>query len=158
MAAALGTAQGEVEGKSRVEVGTSAGAFSQEVVHLVPGGVVVWRNTDGRGHTVTSAWDGGATFHAVLQPGESFSVRFDAEGEYRIRCVPHSAEDGHGGHEGMVATVKVAAPAQSAQGGSGGSGVLPLVAPLAAAFLVFAAFKVRAGGVALPWPRRAMRQ
>ena len=153
MATALGTTQGEAEGETRVEVATTAGAFSPDVIHLAPGGVVVWRNADGRGHTVTSAWDDGATFDAVLKPGESLVMRFDAAGEYRIRCLPHSVEDGHSGHEGMVATVKVVGPAESSQGGLD---LTPLLALLGAGLLVFVLVKLRAG-VPLPRPRRATR-
>lgn len=150
-AASLAPAIGAAEG-TEVEVGMSAGAFAQPVVRVEAGDLVVWRNTDGRSHTVTSAWDDGATFHRVLKPGETFAVRFEAAGEYRIRCVPHSMADGHGGHEGMVATVQVSGAA-AAQDSSGGVSSKALLVPLAAALLAFVAFKLR-GGVPLPGARR----
>jgi plastocyanin len=130
-----------------VKVQTLAGAFSPEAVEVRPGDLVTFRNVDGRAHTVTSAWDGGAAFHRVLKPGESFTVRFDASGTYAIRCVPHSAEDGHGGHDGMVTEVRVAAPAAAPEApASRGSGGTVLLGLLGAAILVLAALWLRNGG------------
>ena len=149
---ASGTAGGAGQG-AVVEVQTLAGSFSPEVIEVRPGDVVVWRNVDGRGHTVTSAWDDGETFHAVLRPGESFSAQFTAEGEYAIRCLPHSVESGHGGHEGMVATVRVIAPAAAVEGSQGsGVGAYVVAGTLAVLLLGAAALWVKSGG-AFPWPR-----
>lgn len=99
-----------------VEVGMNAGSYGSDTIDIEAGDMVVWRNTDGRAHTVTSAWDDGATFNEVLSPGEEFVIQFDGPGEYVIRCVPHSAHADHGdGFIGMVSTVRVAgAPAAQA--------------------------------------------
>lgn len=155
---APGTAGGAGHG-AVVEVQTLAGSFSPEVVEVRPGDTVVWRNADGRGHTVTSAWDEGKAFHAVLRPGDDFAVRFDAEGEYAIRCLPHSVESGQGGHEGMVSTVRVVAAAAPVQGGEGIDLDPALIAlPLAAVLLGAAVLWIRNGGaIPLPRPRPTRR-
>lgn len=147
---------GEVEGAS-VEIQALAGTFSPGKVEARAGDLVMFHNADGRAHTVTSAWDGGASFHRVLQPGESFVVRFDAEGEYAIRCVPHSVEDGRGGHEGMVAQVRVVVPAATVEEASPGfHGTLALV-PLALALLGILTFWLRGAAAGLPRARPTQR-
>lgn len=99
------------------------GAYQPSVVHARPGEAITFVNDDDVPHTVTSAWDGGATFSRVLRPGESVAITFQQPGAYAVRCVPHSASDGNGGYSGMVATVEVAAPA----GPRTGLSLLPLV-------------------------------
>ena len=143
-----------------VEVQTLAGTFSPDTLDLQAGDVVVWRNADGRAHTVTSAWDDGRTFDKVLRPGETFSVRFDAAGAYAIRCMPHSSEAAHGGHEGMVQTLRVAGPAASAQTeGSGPAFDARLVlVPIAAVLAILGLVWVRNGGaIGLPRARPTRR-
>jgi hypothetical protein len=64
-------------------------------------------------HTVTSAWDDGATFNRVLRPHESVSIVFQQAGTYSIRCVPHSAKSSDGAWSGMTTTVHVASAASA---------------------------------------------
>lgn len=91
------------------EVRLAGGAFAPNDLEVQPGDSVRFVNADDTAHTVTSAWDDGATFHRVLKPGQAVVVRFDQAGTYVVRCVPHSsAQDGS--YQGMVASVHVVAP------------------------------------------------
>ena len=122
-----------------VEVGMNAGSFEAHTIDIEPGDIVVWRNTDGRAHTITSAWDDGATFHEVLSPNEEFVIQFDGPGDYVVRCVPHSAHADSGeGFIGMVATVRVAGTFATAPGdaGAGDWARAPLLAFAGAAALL----------------------
>ena len=99
---------------AEVEVRALGGAFEPSRVQARAGDAVLFVNADDRAHTVTSAWDDGASLHAVLKPGQSVRVTFAQAGTYPVRCVPHSTTDIDGAH-GMVVTVDVAgAAAQSA--------------------------------------------
>lgn len=66
------------------------GFFDPPSVELSPGDKVTWTNADSMPHTVTSAWDAGASFDAVLRAGESFTFAFPEEGAWTIHCRPHS--------------------------------------------------------------------
>lgn len=46
---------------------------------------IVWKNVDVEAHTITSGdWDSG-----VIEPGQSYSKKFDSAGTYDLRCVFH---------------------------------------------------------------------
>lgn len=82
-----------------VAVKVMGGFFDPDRVEIQPGDVVTFTNEDAMGHTITSTWDQGASFHVVLRGGESFAHTFDAVGEWGIHCRPHT---------GMAMTVAVA--------------------------------------------------
>ena len=158
--AVLAPAAGGQQQGRLIEVKTLAGAFSPETLELRPGDTVVWTNDDGRGHTVTSGWDEGKTFHRVLRPGESFSVQFLAAGEYAIRCVPHSVVSDHGGHVGMVQTLTVVAPAAATQesGEASAFNSRLLLVPLALGLLALVAYWLKNGVPGVGKLPRARRQ
>lgn len=127
---------------AEVRVSAQNGVFAPDVIEARPGDTVVFVNDDGRAHTVTSAWDDGASFHAILKPGESFSYVFAEEGEYAIRCVPHSTS-AEGGHEGMVATVRVATAAAAPEQEARSPLLMAGIALVALAGLAVAFFTVK---------------
>lgn len=68
------------------------------------GDTVIWTNTDGVQHTVTS--DNGSTesFNGTLNPGATFSVTFTMVGSNPYHCIPHPSMTG-------TITVQAAPPA-----------------------------------------------
>lgn len=133
---------------STVEVGAVNGAFDPERIEVAPGDTVVFVNRDDRAHTVTSSWDGGATFHKVIKPGESFSWTFEEAGEWGVHCVPHAMEGEGGAYEGMAMTVSVAEPAPASSS--------PL-STVATATMGILALALLAGG-AVAWNARRTRR
>lgn len=61
-------------------VSISATGFSPEQVTIRPGDTVTWTNKDTKAHEIVS--DAGIFKSNRLQPGESFSYRFDVESSY----------------------------------------------------------------------------
>lgn len=106
------------------EVKLMGGFFDPASLDVLVGEEVTWTNEDAMPHTVTSSWDEGASFDAVLKAGESFTYKFGEPGEHTIHCRPHTFENEETGEmEGMVMTVKalpletgagIAAPLQKA--------------------------------------------
>ncbi|MBW3665126.1 MAG: cell wall-binding repeat-containing protein [Actinobacteria bacterium] len=60
--------------------------FTPATVEVEVADRVVWRNTDSKGHTVTSTSDDGATFDQLLKPGESFTLTFTETGTVDYFC------------------------------------------------------------------------
>ncbi len=70
--------------------------FSPQTIRVTAGELVTWRNREGLPiqHTVTSGnpgdGDAGALFNSpIINPGESFSQRFDTPGTYVYFCEIH---------------------------------------------------------------------
>ena len=81
---------------------TNALRFTPDTVRMRVGQTVVWRNSSDIMHTVTAdparaalaasvrLPEGAAPFDSgPMEPGASFSHRFDVAGEYRYFCLPH---------------------------------------------------------------------
>lgn len=96
-----------------LEVRLGNGVFVPDRIEARAGDTILFVNDDGRAHTVTSAWDDGASLNVVLRPGQSVPVVFHEGGDLEIRCVPHSSAHEGGGHEGMVMTLVVAGGASA---------------------------------------------
>lgn len=62
-------------------------AFVGERIVIPAGATVVWTNRDEVVHTATS--DDGAWNSGAIEPGESWSARFDERGVYSYHCSPH---------------------------------------------------------------------
>lgn len=92
---------------------TASLRFDPAEISVAPGTVVTWTNESAIPHTATddprlavdtahaalpsgvASWDSG-----LLQPGESWSHRFEVSGHYTYFCVPHETA-------GMVGRVTV---------------------------------------------------
>lgn len=61
--------------------------FLPRVIRVAPGATVEWTNRDGVVHTVSA--DDGSWGSGAIQPGESWSARFDRPGRYPYHCGPH---------------------------------------------------------------------
>lgn len=72
------------------EVKVLGGFFDPAELTVSVGEDVVWTNEDGMPHTVTSTWDEGASFDAVLRGGESFAWTFADTGDFVVHCRPHA--------------------------------------------------------------------
>ena len=90
------------------DVKAMGGFFAPDRIEILADEEVVWTNDDSMPHTVTSTWDEGASFDAVLRGGESFSWTFDTPGDYVVHCRPHAYPGESGAMEGMAMTVHVA--------------------------------------------------
>lgn len=102
------------------QVKVMGGFFDPGTLVVVPGEEVTFVNEDSMAHSVTSTWDDGATFDAMLRQGETFAWTFAEDGEWMIHCRPHAyPSDETGTWEGMIMTVTVK-PVQAA-GDIGGS-------------------------------------
>ncbi|MEA3200800.1 MAG: hypothetical protein QOE90_2228 [Thermoplasmata archaeon] len=129
-----------------VEVRLAGGAYAPHDVQARAGDAIRFVNADDVPHTVTSAWDGGATVDKVLRPGESVTLVFDEAGTYTLRCLPHSAAQPDGSYQGMVATVHVAAAGTSHAPRAWEMGALYAgVALIGASLLVWRARRARPG-------------
>ena len=62
-------------------------AFNPSNITVAPGTTVTWLNNDSVPHTTTS--DNGMWDSETLQPGQSFSVRFDTPGTFSYHCEIH---------------------------------------------------------------------
>lgn len=89
------------------EVKALGGFFEPASLDLVVGEEVVWTNEDSMPHTVTSTWDEGASFDAVVRGGESFSWTFGQTGDFVVHCRPHAYPAEDGSMEGMAMTIRV---------------------------------------------------
>lgn len=89
------------------EVKAMGGFFDPATLELVAGEEVVWTNEDSMPHSITSTWDEGQSFDAVLRGGESFSWTFDDPGDFTVHCRPHAYPNGSGGMDGMAMTIHV---------------------------------------------------
>jgi plastocyanin len=70
-----------------VRASIRGGRFVPSVVRVAAGTTVVWRNEDNMPHTVTGrdgSWDSG-----MIQPGGTYSRKFDRTGTFAFYCVPH---------------------------------------------------------------------
>lgn len=62
-------------------------SFSPATITMTAGTTVTWRNTDEMAHTVTS--DEGLFDSGLIDPNESFSLKFDSTGTFDYHCTPH---------------------------------------------------------------------
>ena len=62
-------------------------AFTPARIEIAAGGTVTWTNRDAMVHTVTDS--AGRFDSGLLEPGRSWSRRFDRPGTYTIHCTPH---------------------------------------------------------------------
>ena len=129
---------------AQLDVHAGNGMFAPDTLDVHVGDTVVFTNTDDRAHTVTSAWDDGATANVVLRPGQSIPIHFSQSGTFTFRCVPHSTMAA-GGAQGMTTTIRVAGSA---------SAPTPSGIPRAAGFATFAAALV----AFIVWNARGMRR
>lgn len=90
------------------EVKAMGGFFAPDSIAIAPGEEVVWTNEDSMPHTITSTWDSGASFDAVLRGGESFAWTFADAGDFKVHCRPHAYPNESGGMDGMAMSVQVA--------------------------------------------------
>ena len=93
-------------------VDMSSVRFNPPEVHIQPGQIVLWTNSDPFQHTVTA--DDGSFDSGLIDPGASFSQEFDAPGVYQYYCQPHGAA----GLNGMAAVVVVDDPNAAASTGA----------------------------------------
>jgi plastocyanin len=82
-------------GAATIEVGMSDRAFTPDVIAIQVGDTVLWRNTSGRPHTVTSGsdgvWDG--LFDSLnMEPDAEFSYTFNETGSFPYYCDYHLPE------------------------------------------------------------------
>lgn len=89
------------------EVKALGGFFDPDRLQVVVGEEVIWTNEDSMPHTVTSTWDSGASFDAVIRGGETFSWTFNDIGEWVVHCRPHAYPNEQGGMDGMAMTITV---------------------------------------------------
>ena len=89
------------------EVKALGGYFDPASLNVVVGEEVVWINEDSMPHTVTSTWDEGESFDAVIRGGESFSWTFQDNGDFVVHCRPHAYPNEDGSMEGMAMTIHV---------------------------------------------------
>ena len=89
------------------EVKVMGGFFDPASLEIVVGEEVIWTNEDSMPHTVTSSWDSGESFDAVLRGGESFSWTFGDAGDFIVHCRPHAYPNESGGMDGMAMTIAV---------------------------------------------------
>jgi plastocyanin len=70
--------------------------FVPAVVHVKPGQVIVWQNTDQDPHTVTSGAqnldDGKFVSSPLIPDGQTFTLRLTRPGKYSYFCKPHQYE------------------------------------------------------------------
>lgn len=76
-------------------------SFAPVEIHVSPGSTVTWTNPSDVGHTVTA--DDGSFDSGNVDPGQTWSMQFDAPGTYSYYCVPHGAPGG----VGMAAVIVV---------------------------------------------------
>jgi plastocyanin len=98
-------AQGET-----VTVSIKDFAFDPPNASVAPGTTVTWVNDDQVPHTVTA--NDGAFDSGTLQPGQSYSFKFDKPGTYAYHCNIHPD---------MTATVSVSGASGSASASASGS-------------------------------------
>lgn len=89
------------------EVKAMGGFFDPAALEIGAGEEVIWTNEDSMPHTVTSTWDEGRSFDAVLRGGESFSWTFADAGDFVVHCRPHAYPNEDGGMDGMAMTIRV---------------------------------------------------
>src|SRR5215212_1360060 len=85
-------------------------AFDPPNVTVAPGTTVTWVNNDQVPHTATA--NDGAFDSGTLQPGQSYSFKFDKPGTYAYHCNIHPY---------MTATVTVSGASASASGSASAS-------------------------------------
>ena len=85
-------------------------AFDPPNATVTPGTTVTWVNNDQVPHTATA--NDGAFDSGTLQPGQSYSFKFDKPGTYAYHCNIHPD---------MTATVTVSGASASASASSSGS-------------------------------------
>lgn len=91
------------------DVRVMGGFYAPDGIEIAVGETVTWTNDDSMPHTVTSTWDAGESFDAILRSGESFSWTFAEEGAFQVHCRPHAyPNDATGTWEGMVMSIDVA--------------------------------------------------
>lgn len=82
-------------------------AFQPKVLTVAVNETVVWKNTAGLVHTVTSDNASGPLDSGNLAPGAYYEHTFTAPGNYTYHCVPHSTRQGDGTYVGMAGTIVV---------------------------------------------------
>lgn len=87
---------------------TGGNAFSPGTVHIKPGDTVLWTNTGGIGHTVTSSTGDWTKDDAIAAPTNTTSYTFTKPGTYRYYCRVHGTAT-----TGMRGAVVVDAPKPS---------------------------------------------
>jgi plastocyanin len=66
-------------------------AFNPSSIDVKVGDTVTWTNNDNVGHTVTG--DGGLD-SGTIEPGGTFSKKFDTAGTYQYHCSVHPSMTG----------------------------------------------------------------
>ena len=77
-------------GRTQIVVAVRQFTFVPAEVRVAPGTTVTWVNCEPENidaHTSTA--DGGAWDSGLLQPGDSYSRRFDEAGAFPYHCTPH---------------------------------------------------------------------
>lgn len=99
-----GTSTGET---SRVKAAGSTGSYhwKPKTKEIATGDKVVWKNPTSADHTVT-AYGGGWSKDARIDPGETTKTKFGSSGTYFYRCKLHSTLT-NGDCNGMCGKVKV---------------------------------------------------
>ncbi|HEU4657289.1 MAG TPA: hypothetical protein VFR97_07180 [Capillimicrobium sp.] len=72
----------------KVDIPIGDGRFSQPVMRLEVGQIVVWTNEDDTGHTVRAA-DGGLPHSGLIPPGGRFEFTPKQPGRVRYVCIVH---------------------------------------------------------------------
>src|SRR5215212_6245409 len=122
-------------------------AFNPPNATVAPGTTVTWVNNDQTAHTVTA--NDGAFDSGTLQPGQSYSFKFDKAGTYAYHCNIHPAMTVtvSGASGSASATAGPGAPLPSS-GGPSSLGVIAALALVALGAIALVLVLVRRGGAA----------
>lgn len=85
--------------------------FVPDELTVTVGTTVVWHNSDGYFHTVTSD-EGDELDSGNINAGEEYEHTFTAPGTYKYHCEPHSYQQ-DGEYQSMVGTIIVTAAGNS---------------------------------------------
>jgi plastocyanin len=71
-----------------VSVDISSSTFIPNIVEISKGTMVIWTNSDGFPHTVTSV--SGAFDSGNIDPGKTYSYTFNQAGPFEYKCANHA--------------------------------------------------------------------
>ncbi len=75
---------------ANVSVEIKDSSYNPSRVAISPGDTVIWTNQDSTDHTVTGSWDDSGP----IDPGKTYSHKFDSPGTFDYRCTFHNGMSG----------------------------------------------------------------
>lgn len=151
----LGTTLAFAQENQKESVSVLDDAFRPRDLEVEAGTTVTWTNDGDTDHTVTSSEDDFDS-SGSLDPGDSFSVTFEGEGEFPYYCEFHGSADG----EGMAGSITVVAAATQASPDPSPTTApdedLPQTGPEIAAF-IYLGLALLAGGAVCLRVERSLR-